>query len=201
MYSLILFFLLIFFTSTTLSAPAKLDSFVQNLTSDGDLLLPLQYPPGGLPNSNLTSLGKEPGDKYHVPFTQTTLFFYLGFPMNRTSMANTIKSARKWCELEIESGGGPLPYNEEPFLEDLGYGAAIKVTSARPDHRLTWRILKEAMQGLWDYLILQGHPVEAEFDITHAVWNLVGRGTIGPASVELHLQEERKRGVRVRRIS
>lgn len=116
-------------------------------------------------------------------------------------MANTIKSARKWCELEIESGGGPLPYNEEPFLEDLGYGAAIKVTSARPDHRLTWRILKEAMQGLWDYLILQGHPVEAEFDITHAVWNLVGRGTIGPASVELHLQEERKRGVRVRRIS
>ena len=47
----------------------------------------------------------------------------------------------------------PLPSTEDPFDDDLGYGAAIHVVSTNVRHRLTWGILNAVMQGLWDFLI------------------------------------------------
>lgn len=57
------------------------------------------------------------------------------------------------------SGDMPLPTTEDPFEDDLGYGAAIHVVSTDPRHRLTWLILKGIMQGLYDFLIAQGRFV------------------------------------------
>lgn len=131
---------------------------------------------------NVTGLGEDPGMKYHVPNTMTTLYFQLGFECKETGLQSTINSARTYCEQQLEHGGDrPLPRSEEPFLEDLGYGAAIDVVSARPDYRLTWGILKDAMQGLWDFLVIEGRHVECEFDIYHGVLDLVGRGTLKEA--------------------
>ena len=47
----------------------------------------------------------------------------------------------------------PLPITEDPFNDDLGYGAAIHVVSTNVRNRLTWSILKDIMQGLWNFLV------------------------------------------------
>lgn len=61
-----------------------------------------------------------------------------------------------YCELQIErSGDVILPPTEDPFDDDLGYGAAIHVVSTRPKHRITWGILRGIMQGLWGFLVMQ----------------------------------------------
>ena len=60
-------------------------------------------------------------------------------------------------------------------------GAAIDVVSARPDYRLTWVILRNAMEGLWEFLVVDGRYMECEFDIYHGALDLVGRGTIRDA--------------------
>ena len=41
------------------------------------------------------------------------------------------------------------------------------------------------MQGLWDFLVIDGHYVEAEFEITYWAFGeqLVGRGSIEASSV------------------
>ena len=134
-------------------------------------------------SNNITVLVDGPGIRYHVPNTMPTLFFHLGFPCKESGMRNTINSARDYCEQQIEQeGDGPLPASEEPFHEDLGYGAAIDVVSSRPDYRLTWGIMKDAMNGLWEFLVVEGRSVESEFDIYHGALDLVGRGIIKEAS-------------------
>ena len=109
-------------------------------------------------------------------------------------MHNTINSALAYCSQQLEQeGDGPLPRSEDPFHEDLGYGATINVVSARPDHRMTWGILKNAMDGLWNFLIVDGRHVECEFDICHSMWDLVGRGTIREAPETRPARQSRKR--------
>ena len=122
------------------------------------------------------------GIRYHVPHTQTTLYFHLGFPCEEEGIRGTLISARSYCEGELERAGDiPLPKYHDPFREDLGYGAAIDVFSARPDHRLTWGTMKDAMDGLWEFLIVGGRYQESEFQIYHGALDLVGRGTITEA--------------------
>ena len=109
-------------------------------------------------------------------------------------MLSTINSARNFCEQQLEHwGDGPLPRSEDPFHEDLGYGAAIDVVSSRPDYRLTWGILRDAMDGLWGFLVLEGRYVESEFDICYGGLDLVGRGTIREAPVMEISSQSRKR--------
>lgn len=122
---------------------------------------------------------EDSGIRYHVPNTMTTLYFHLGFPCKQAGVRNTVNSARAYCEQQLEQGGdGPLPRDEEPFHEDLGYGAVIRVVPSRPDHRLTWGVVKDAMDGLWQFLVVEGRYVESEFDICHGELDLLGRGTI-----------------------
>ena len=47
----------------------------------------------------------------------------------------------------------PLPITEDPFDDDLGYGAAIHVVSTNVRYRLTWGIMMGILQGLWDILV------------------------------------------------
>lgn len=47
----------------------------------------------------------------------------------------------------------PLPIAEDPFEDDLGYGAVIHVVSTNVRFRLTWGILVGILQGLWDVLV------------------------------------------------
>ena len=98
-------------------------------------------------------------------------------------MRDTIIGARDYCEQQLEKheGDKPLPQSQDPFQEDLGYGAAIDIVSTRPDHPLTWSILKDVMDGLWDFLVMEGHFLESEFHIYHAALDLVGSGTIREA--------------------
>ena len=133
---------------------------------------------------NITHPEEGSGIRYHVRNTQTTLYFHLGFPCKEEGIRNTIISARIYCEGELERRGDePLPRSHDPFREDLGYGAAIDVFSARPDHRLTWGILKDTMDGLWEFLVVNGRSQESEFDIYHGALDLVGRGRITEAPV------------------
>ena len=136
---------------------------------------------------------EDSGIKYHVPDTLTTLYFYLGFPCKEAGMRSTINSARAYCEQHLEQGRDrPLPRSEDPFHEDLGYGAAIDIVSARPDHRLTWGMVKNAMDGLWEFLVVEGRYVESEFDICHGALDLVGRGTIREVPETESARESRK---------
>ena len=59
----------------------------------------------------------------------------------------------------MRSGDVPLPLTEDPFHDDLGYGAAIHVVSIKPRHRITWGILKGILQGLWYVLVHEGRYV------------------------------------------
>lgn len=60
----------------------------------------------------------------------------------------------RYCHQQLErTGDGPLPHTEDPFNDDLGYGAAIHVVSTSLYHRLTWQILTWIMKGLWGFLI------------------------------------------------
>lgn len=132
---------------------------------------------------NITAPVEDTGIPYHVPQSLTTLYFYLDFPCKEAGLRSTILSARVYCEEQLEQGGdGPLPRKQDLFHEDLGYGAAINVVSARPDRRLTWGILKDAMEGLWEFLIVESRFVESEFDIVYGTDGLVGRGTIRESS-------------------
>lgn len=164
------------FVPDVLSAPYLA---TRNSTSSHLNILPNVSSPITLHPLNITYPLEEFGIKYHVPNTMTTLYFHLGFHCKAAGMRNTINSARTYCEQQLEQeGDGPLPRSEDPFREDLGYGAAIYVVSSQPDHRLTWGILKDAMNGLWGFLVLEGRYVESEFDICHGESDLVGRGTI-----------------------
>lgn len=164
------------FTRTVLSSPylASRDTTGNQLNLLRHFPLPITLHP-----LNITHIVKDSGIEYHVKDSLTTLFFHLGFPCKEAGMRKTIISARAYCEQELEQGGDdPLPRRQDPFQEDLGYGVAINVVSARPDHRLTWGILKDVMDGLWEFLIVEGRYVESEFKICHGSLNLVGRGTI-----------------------
>lgn len=164
---------------TVLSAPYLPTS---NLTSSHLNILPHVSSPITVQPLNITDLVEDSGIEYHVPNTITTLYFHLGFPCKEAGVHSTINSARIYCEQKLEQGGdGPLPKSEDPFHEDLGYGAAINVVPSRPDYRLTWGILKGAMDGLWEFLVIEGRYVESEFDICHGALGLVGRGTIREA--------------------
>ena len=131
---------------------------------------------------NITSLVEGAGIWYQVPNTMTILCFHLGFRCKEAGIISTINSARDYCEQQlVQKGDGPLPRNEDPFHEDLAYGAAIDVLSSQPNHRLTWGILKDSMEGLWEFLVVDGRFVESEFDIYHGTLDLVARGTIREA--------------------
>ncbi|CAF9924927.1 hypothetical protein IMSHALPRED_006329 [Imshaugia aleurites] len=110
------------------------------------------------------------------------MFFYLGFDVDKSAMRDTIDAARRYCNLQLErSGDVPLPLTEDPFHDDLGYGAAIHVVSTKPRNRLTWGILKGVMQGLWEFLVEQGRFMEADFHVLYANMGFVGRGSITTA--------------------
>lgn len=65
-----------------------------------------------------------------------------------------IDGHNRYCDLQLErTGNVPLPHTEDPFIDDLGYGAAIHVVSTNITHRLTWRILTWIMEGLWGFLV------------------------------------------------
>lgn len=69
-------------------------------------------------------------------------------------MAEIGHGCNSYCEVQIQrSGDGPLPITEDPFDDDLGYGAAIHVVSTNVRFRLTWGILMGILQGLWDFLV------------------------------------------------
>ena len=174
-----------------LSAPYLATSSLNNKNLD----TPRQAPsPITIHPLNITYQVEESGIKYHVPNTLTTLYFHLGFPCKEAGMHNTINSALGYCEQQLEQeGDSPLPRSEDPFHEDLGFGAAIDVVSARPDHRMTWGILKNAMDGLREFLVEDGRYVECEFDICHSLWDLVGRGTIKEAPETEFARQSRKR--------
>ena len=77
-----------------------------------------------------------------------------GKPTLPDIIRSMVDDCNSYCGLQIErSGDVPLPQTEDPFDDDLGYGAAIHVVSTNIHHRLTWGILKSIMQGLWDFLI------------------------------------------------
>ena len=60
-----------------------------------------------------------------------------------------------YCEMQFEHSGDILiPLSEDPFHDDMGYGAAIHVVSTNVQYRLTWGILKGVMKGLWDFLVV-----------------------------------------------
>ena len=178
----ILAFIALNFMSTTSSAPTTSSASSHNTTAGRNLFIPVWNGSTKPFTLNLTSLRKDVGIRYDVPHTLTTLYFHLGFPIDSNSMRNTVRSARRYCKAQVEAGSeGPLPWDEDPFVEDLGWGAAINVISARPDHRLTWQLLEDITQGLWNYLILDEHFLEAEFEVMHGVLGRVGRGTVEAA--------------------
>ena len=76
-------------------------------------------------------------------------------PWSSTLSGLTLADGRnRYCELQIQhSGDVPLPATEDPFDDDLGYGAAICVVSTNVRYRLTWGILMGVLQGLWDFLV------------------------------------------------
>ena len=191
------FYLLVFVHCTlsriVVSAPYLA---TRNITSSQIDMLNHISSPITLHPLNFTYQAEGSGIKYRVPNTLTTLYFHLGFPCDESGIRNTIIGVRDYCEEQLEQGGDdPLPRSEDPFQEDLGYGAAIDVVSARPDHHLTWGILKDAMDGLWEFLVLNHRFQESEFQIYHGALSLVGRGTLQEAPVtglEREAQKKRK---------
>ena len=177
---------------TVLSAPYLAS---RNVSSSQLDMLPLSSSSLVLDPLNSSHPLGDGGIRYHVPNSMTTLFFYLGFPCEDEGMSRTIDSGRDYCEQQLEKeGDGPLPPYEEPFTEDLGYGTAITVFSSRPDRRLTWSIVKDAMEGLWTFLVIDSRYVESEFEIYHLLLGLVGRGTIRDAPKTGLALQSRKRG-------
>lgn len=179
------FFLVEITISKALSAPSILfnqASIIRNITRTGRPWLSSL-----IPNNNFTQISHEPEHKYPIPHTRVSLFFDLGFPLDGTSMTNTIDSLRRYCLLEIQlkHGSQPLPLENGALVEDMGYGASITIVPAQPAHELTWRALRVVLQGLSDYLIDGRRFMEAEFDIVIPPLKMVvGRGRIegAPAS-------------------
>lgn len=165
-----------------LSAPTSSYISTQNLTADERTLVPSLLSPNGLPPLNLTLSLQDGGIRYAVPNSQITMYFYLGFRIDELAMQHTIDAARNYCDLQIEmSGDGPLPQTEQPFHDDLGYGASIYVVAVKPRRPITWVLLKGIIQGLWDVLVVGGRYKEAEFHVFYANMGSVGRGTITEA--------------------
>ncbi|KAL2052772.1 hypothetical protein ABVK25_007012 [Lepraria finkii] len=142
-------------------------------------------------STNLTIISlpfEPPADayKFKVPYTLTTLYLHLGFKLDTSAVTSTVGAAQDFVQDHVEEGSkGALDPSNDPFEEDLGYGAKIRVVSVRPDNRMTWEILQDTMQGLWNFLVVDRHHVEADFEITTWAFGeqLVGRGSIEASSV------------------
>ncbi|KAL2043116.1 hypothetical protein N7G274_004176 [Stereocaulon virgatum] len=119
---------------------------------------------------------------YTVPGTSIKVRFFLGHPLDKAAMGETILAAYNFIRFAISHhGDGDLPPQEDPFLMDEHYGASIRAVSA-PGHKLTWGILKGAIVGLHDALFLAGKYVTASFEIWDGNVALVGRGRLAMAS-------------------
>ena len=175
-YPFMLILTAVCFFPTAFPLPTALETQTSNLTTDGNLIPSIGRPLlSQLWNTTHTTDGNVL--RYVAPNALTTVIFRLGFPMNTTSLRITVGFALAYCEKEVAAGStGPLPLDEDPFIENQGWGTAIEVVSARPDDRLTWEILDETMQGLWQFLIVEGHSSEVEFKVFRG--KLVGRGTV-----------------------
>lgn len=176
-------FLLCSLAQGGMSVPAIALRPVQNLSTNSLSVHSDVSSIGILTPLNLTSSLPDFDARYLVPDTEITIFFYLGFHMDETAMQDTINAAENYCNLQIQrSGDVPLPLTEDPFHDDLGYGAAIHVVSTKPRHRITWGILKGTVQGLWNFLVEESRYVEAEFHVSYAEIGFVGRGSITEAA-------------------
>jgi hypothetical protein len=173
-----------FWATLISSTPTRSDSlYLSAQKNSTNQLNVLPYPPstsnGTLPNVTVSHKGG--GEKYRIPNSSITLYFHLGFACNETAMHDSINAAREYCSQQIATGAkGVLPRSEDPFDENLGYGIAIIIVSARPDHRLTWSVLDDILRGMWIFLVVEGRYIEAMFDIVDARWDLVGRGLVEP---------------------
>jgi hypothetical protein len=68
--------------------------------------------------------------KFHVPHSQTTLYFDLGFDLDKAALIATIGAAQYFVYDHIQKGSqGPLDRAHDPFVENSGYGASIRITS------------------------------------------------------------------------
>ena len=114
-----------------------------------------------------------------IPNASLILHFNLGFAINGTALRYTLVGVRDFCADMIASGAtGELPLSRDPFDEDYGYGVRIVISSARPDRRITWSLLRDTLEGLWDYLVIDERFREVEFDIIYSIYGLLGRGRI-----------------------
>ena len=179
----ILFF--VNFVSSTTSTPTISRSryLSRNLTTAGNLL-PISS------NSSIFNI-TEPGDesvRYLVPGTHIVLYMDLGFPIDAPSLGRTLNDAQTYCEWQIDAGSkGILPRQEDPFLVDHGWGAAVSISSANPRRRLTWLLLMEILDGLWEYLIVGKHFMETEFEIGDDESGiLIGSGAVDVAPKAIH---------------
>ena len=72
----------------------------------------------------------EDAKKFHVPNTMMTMYFHLGFKLDEHAVSKTVNAARDYVVQYIDHGAtGELPQRDDPFLEDLGYGAGIMIAS------------------------------------------------------------------------
>ena len=178
-HSTTLLFLFIHLISSIISSPVISENEPRNFTIGTNLYLPIS---SELSISNLTNFGFD-SIKFHVPDTSTTLYIHLGFPIDPYVLQETLSNVQTYCEWQINTGHkGLLPPNEDPFTMDSGWGAAVQVSSAQPNLRLTWIRLMEILDGLWDYLILKRHFFDVEFKVVDEELKvIVGRGTVETA--------------------
>ena len=88
-------------------------------------------------------------------------------PYDRAAGLKSANGRASYCKLQLQrSGDVPLSISEDPFDDDLGYGAAIHIVSTNVKSRLTWGILMAVLQGLWDFLVAANSFKESDLQGT-----------------------------------
>lgn len=129
---------------------------------------------------------------YRVPNTPTTLKFgLLQNPIQKANMGRTILRTQQALRAQIASTYQlrdlPLQPDDEPYKSDPYWtGCFLGVIAWPPvkpprfiiEYHLTYGIVENVLQGLWEFLYRGDRFVEAAFEVIDDQWGLVGLGKV-----------------------
>ena len=129
---------------------------------------------------------------YRVPNTPTTLKFVLyPNPIQKANMGRTILRTQLALRAQIASTYQlrdlPLQPDDEPYKSDPYWtGCFLGVIAWPPpqpprfiiEYHLTYGVVENVLQGLWEFLYMGNRFVEAAFEVIDDHWGLVGLGKV-----------------------
>lgn len=127
---------------------------------------------------------------YRIPNTATTLRIKLqSYPIAREDMVRTILQTqvklRRYLVTHYQAANEVLFRSDDPYTSDRGFsGCFFAISHSPPDRQkhLTYGMVVNVLEGLWQFLYQGERFVCADFFVMDDHWGEVGYGSLLPHS-------------------